>query len=153
MIDEQVKELKKEYIRLGHALQFGVHFDQDTSDQTPKHLRVGVNMSLVNSSALACLLIQKGIITEVEYWSSMVEVLREEIESYRQKTPRHSGEAVMIPDPSPRAKELAKALGEIELPLWVQFLTSISQRDYIEEQAAIMIEKAFQGVRDESRLA
>lgn len=82
-----LKEKQNLYARLLHAMQTGVAFsmDRDDSDCKPKHLRVGINSALIDSSALARLLIKNNIITEDAYWDSLIEVAKEEVESYKRK--------------------------------------------------------------------
>lgn len=67
-----------------HGMQSGVamKINFDASDTSPKHLRVGVNSALVDSGAMAGLLIKKGVITEEEYLEMLVEVAERERESY-----------------------------------------------------------------------
>lgn len=80
------EELNKRYLAACHAMQSGVAFkmDMDTKDTTPKHLRVGVNSAMCDSSALAGLLIRKGVITEAEYLEAITVMMEEEVDRYRQ---------------------------------------------------------------------
>jgi hypothetical protein len=75
-----------EYRALAHAMQTGVaaqmQFDPVVAGTTPKHLRVGVNSALVDSSALAKLLMDKGVITLDEYETALVEGMRAERDRY-----------------------------------------------------------------------
>jgi hypothetical protein len=84
---EQVAVLKEEYRALMHAVQSGVGFmlDFDSREGTAKHLRVGVNSALINQCAIIKLLINRGVITELEYWESVVEQTKLEILSYEEK--------------------------------------------------------------------
>lgn len=54
MVDKKktIEELENEYKRLLHAMQSGVAFLKDKGDQSPKHLRVGINSAMVNDAAL-----------------------------------------------------------------------------------------------------
>jgi hypothetical protein len=68
-------------------MQSGVaaKMDIDPADEvTPKHLRVGINSSLVNSSSLASLLISKGIITELEYITAVADGMEDEKKAYEE---------------------------------------------------------------------
>lgn len=69
---------------LAHAMQSGVAqtLFLDPSSGTPKHLRVGVNMALVEIGALATLLIEKGVFTRQEYDAILLKGLRQEVASY-----------------------------------------------------------------------
>lgn len=55
-----------------------VELDVDNSCGTPKHLRVGVNSALVETSVLAQLLIAKGVFTGDEYITAMIDGMRQE---------------------------------------------------------------------------
>lgn len=82
-----IEQKKARYLALAHALQTGVAYkmEKDASDTAPKHLRVGVNMALVQHSALVLLLMKKGVITEDEYWDAQIEALEREVQSYQQE--------------------------------------------------------------------
>jgi hypothetical protein len=55
------------------------------SETEPKHLRVGVNAALVDSGALAQLLIEKGIITREEYLKSLADAMEREANKYEKE--------------------------------------------------------------------
>jgi hypothetical protein len=79
--------LKRQYIALSHAMQSGVAWvmAKDPSDTTPKHLRIGVNQAMVEHGALVKLLIEKGVFTEVEYYTALNEMMEREIKMYQQR--------------------------------------------------------------------
>lgn len=83
---DKANELYHEYMSLAHAVQSGVAAQMekqpDAAATSPKHLRTGVNMAMVEHSALLELLIAKGIITDEEYLTSLVQKTREEKEKY-----------------------------------------------------------------------
>ncbi len=56
-----------------------------STDTTTKSLRVGVNGAMVDSRALATLLIDKGIITEVEYFTALAVAAEQELQGYCDK--------------------------------------------------------------------
>lgn len=90
-------ELAEEYTQLAHAMQSGVAAEMHFTKQTdPKHLRVGVNMAMVDSSALAGLLIRKGVITELEYAEALRDGLKAEVERYEQRLTEHFGKPVHL---------------------------------------------------------
>lgn len=62
----RLDDLRREYLRLAHAMQAGVAMWQnyDPSETTPKHLRVGINSAMADHGALVDLLFKKGILTE-----------------------------------------------------------------------------------------
>ncbi len=55
---------------------------------TPKHLRVGINAAMVDSAAIAGLLIHKGIITESEYYEALAKAAEQELARYHALYPR-----------------------------------------------------------------
>lgn len=73
-----------EYTKLAHAMQSGVamKMNYDPSETTPKHLRVGVNSAMCDTSALARLLVEKGIITFEEYDAAITAEMAREVERY-----------------------------------------------------------------------
>lgn len=84
------------YAAAAHAMQSGVRLRMtregvpDDSELTPghaspKHLRVGVNSAMVDGSALASLLIEKGIITHDEYVKAIADGMEREVQSYREQ--------------------------------------------------------------------
>lgn len=82
-----LEEKRERYAALCHAMQTGVAYkmEKDVSDTTPKHLRVGINSALVQDSALALLLMKKGIITEDEYFDAVNEAMEREVKSYQEE--------------------------------------------------------------------
>lgn len=79
-------DAKVRYIAALHAMQTGVMYQMqpggNPKDTEPKHLRTGVNSALVNSSALAALLIEKGLITEDEYYEALAVAMEREATEY-----------------------------------------------------------------------
>ena len=69
------------YQRAAHAMQSGVAMEMNHRAQPtePKHLRVGVNSAMCDSSALARLLINKGLITHDEYTKAITDEMRREM--------------------------------------------------------------------------
>jgi fructose/tagatose bisphosphate aldolase len=90
---ERVKEFVKRYHAAAHAMQSGVamKINYDPSDTSPKHLRVGVNSAMVDNSALAWLLIRKGIISEEEYFEALASQMEQEKEMYEHEINEHFG--------------------------------------------------------------
>jgi hypothetical protein len=74
-------ELHNLYI---NAVQSGVAFSvaKGEGDTSPKHLRTGVNLAMVEHAALTELLIEKGLITYEEFLTALVKKTREEEEKY-----------------------------------------------------------------------
>lgn len=90
----KIDEYRQRYIAAAHAMQTGVAFMMNHTDETePKHLRVGVNSAMVQHGALVHLLIQKGIITEEEWWKTLAECMEEEANDYAKKIEARLGVA------------------------------------------------------------
>lgn len=89
----RLDDLKREYLRLAHAMQAGVAMWQnyDPSETTPKHLRTGVNSAMADHGALVKLLIDKGILTEEEYMGYLIEYMAREVEGYKKLIRDHLG--------------------------------------------------------------
>lgn len=80
-----LEEKKAKYKSLCHAMQTGVAFvmEKDPSGTSPKHLRVGINSAMVEHGALVSLMVKKGLITEDEYYDSLIEFMEREVQRYR----------------------------------------------------------------------
>lgn len=83
-MSKTITELQAEYQSLQHAMQSGIamKMNYDRRDLEEKHLRVGVNSALIETGAIATLLLEKGIITEQEYWEKLCKFMRQEVEAY-----------------------------------------------------------------------
>ena len=85
------------YLDLLHAMQSGVaskmNYDggPDSGETSPKHLRVGVNAAMVDNSALANLLMEKGVITEDEYFAALAAGAEREKALYETWLSEHLG--------------------------------------------------------------
>lgn len=87
---------KERYEAAAHAMQTGVKammkFEEpDTGSTSPKHLRVGVNMALIDSGALAGLLIRKGLIGQEEYEEALADMAEKEKARYEVLLGSHYG--------------------------------------------------------------
>ena len=90
---------KLTYEEACYAMQAGVALRENlgrSNETTPKHLRVGVNSAMVEHSALARLLITKGVITDTEYRASLAEGMREEVERYEYGLSEELGKRVTL---------------------------------------------------------
>lgn len=83
------------YVALMHGCQSAVAFEIESFGDNAaaadhKHLRTGINACLVDSSAMAQLLIRKGVFTEDEYFVALEEAAERELatltERLREKT-------------------------------------------------------------------
>lgn len=81
------QEDQERYQRAMHAVQTGVAMETELpqvldSGTSPKHLRVGVNAALVDSGALALLLLKKGVIESDEYERALADQAEAEVRRY-----------------------------------------------------------------------
>lgn len=74
------------YVAATHAMQTGVAIEHErgSKDGTPKHLRVGVNSTKVDHSALVKLLIERGLFTEDEYVAALADAMEAEKARYEE---------------------------------------------------------------------
>ena len=72
------------YLAAAHAVQSGVamEMNRDPKPSSPKHLRTGLDTSKADHSGLVKLLIDKGIITEAEYYKAMADAMEAEKARY-----------------------------------------------------------------------
>lgn len=96
--DESIEASYARYLAAAHAMQSGVASKMvfDPAETTPKHLRVGVNSAMSDHSALAKLLIEKGVITEEEYFSAIADAMEREKGLYEKTVSDHFGAAVTL---------------------------------------------------------
>lgn len=88
------EEKQKRYMELAHSIQCAAGFMIEagySKEGTPKHLRTGVNMAMCEHGGLVTLLVKKGIITEDEYFDSVLETLERELQSYKDKAKEVTG--------------------------------------------------------------
>lgn len=92
------EENLKQYRAACHAMQTGVAMDQATGSQcgSPKHLRVGVNVAMVDHASLVKLLISKGLITDDEYCEAIRQGIEDEVERYERLLSERSGSTVKL---------------------------------------------------------
>ena len=67
-----------------HGVQTAVAYEMGMGGKAtdPKHLRTGINAAMVDHAALAYLLIEKGIINEVEYKEAIRKAMNHEVARY-----------------------------------------------------------------------
>lgn len=97
--DEREAEATREYLALAHALQSGVQAEMAArlnDASTPKHLRVGVDSALVQSSVIVQLLIDLGLITRADWAERLRDGMRAEVERYEQRLTEHFGRPVHL---------------------------------------------------------
>lgn len=83
--DDAVLEMQNRYTAAMHAVMTGVAamMTFDSTETSPKNLRVGTNSAILQTSALTKLLIDKGLITELEWWTTLAEFAENEVAIYQ----------------------------------------------------------------------
>lgn len=80
--------LRKRYEAAIHGCQTAIAFELakgETKQIDPKHLRVGINSSLIDSAALAKLLIDRSVFTEEQYYEALAEAAEAELANYERR--------------------------------------------------------------------
>lgn len=97
-VESTIGLLQEEYRELMHAMQTGVEYLKEKEPKLvdTKHLRVGVNSALVSLGATVKLLIDKGLLTEHEYWKALVDAMKEEVQSHEAALSKATGAAVTL---------------------------------------------------------
>lgn len=97
-MSETVEHAQLRYTMALHAMQSGVatYMQIAPDETTPKHLRVGTNAAHIGYSAIARLLIDKGVITEQEYFTTLADVAVEEQRNYEKRLSDHYGKPVTL---------------------------------------------------------
>lgn len=93
-----MQEHVERYYAAAHAMQSGVAQEQALGSDcgSPKHLRVGVNSAMVDVSALATLLMSKGIITADEYHQALCDAMEKEQRRYEEVLTKRMGIPVTL---------------------------------------------------------
>lgn len=86
------------YQRAAHAMQSGVATEMgiNPGPTSPKHLRVGVNAAMRDTSSLVKLLIEKGLITEGEFYKALADGMEEEVRRYEEHLSTKLGRPVKL---------------------------------------------------------
>ena len=82
-----------------HAVQTGVKMMiglGDNESTEPKHLRVGINSAMCDSSGLALLLIEKKIFTVEEYTKAITDEMVREAKRYENRLSKKLGRVVHL---------------------------------------------------------
>lgn len=92
------ESLNQRYMAAAHAMQSGVAMwmNYDPDETRPKDLRTGVNSAMVEHGALVKLLVEKGIITNEEFFTSLVEMMELEVKGYEERISAHVGTKVTL---------------------------------------------------------
>ncbi len=83
MTPEMEKDWER-YLKAAHAVQSGVamEMNRNPGQSSPKHLRTGLDTTKAEHSGLVKLLIDKGVITEPEYYKAMADAMETEKARY-----------------------------------------------------------------------
>ena len=97
-MSESIEDAKARYVRAVHAMQSGVAMmmSLDPKATQPKHLRVGVNSSMVDHAGLVALLIEKGVITDEEYISKIADAMEREVALYEAELTVRTGAEIHL---------------------------------------------------------
>ena len=87
---------EERYIAAAHAMQTGVACSFNKDDQSPKHLRVGINAAMSDHSGLATLLIEKGVFTREEYVAALADAMEREVKSYQKTMKEGTGVSIVL---------------------------------------------------------
>jgi len=97
--DEKINEAHARYLAALHAMQSGVAMQLDlgaSTNTTHKHLRVGINAAMSDHAALCYLLIEKGVITKLEYFRHMAKFMEQEKAAYEKELSEMLGKKVTL---------------------------------------------------------
>jgi hypothetical protein len=99
MIKAHLDRLFVRHEQAAHAVQTGVKMTNELrgpSFDHAKDLRVGVNMRAVETAAIVSLLIRKGVITDVEWFTELAEATEAEKATYEKTLSDHFGRPVSL---------------------------------------------------------
>lgn len=96
--NESIEQAQARHIAALHGMRSGVaaKMNFDPKETEPKHLRVGVNSAMVQQAAITRLLIEKGLITEQEYFTAVADMMERERDGYQQEVSEHYGTSVTL---------------------------------------------------------
>jgi len=95
-------DLERRYHAAAHAVQAGVAMELADDERhgntnpstSPKQLRTGINMAMIEHGALVRVLIAKGLFTEEEYFEELVRGVEDEQRAYEERlSARYGGKA------------------------------------------------------------
>jgi hypothetical protein len=97
--DLSYEELLTQNVDLMHAVQTGIEHSMSIPGDKqcePKNLRLGVNSALIDSEALAIILIAKGIITERAMREAKLLLWQAEVKAYERHLSDHLSAEVKL---------------------------------------------------------
>lgn len=93
----ELDKLKAEYRRLKDLMNDGVGREMELNwRHTPRKLRYGLNSAHAAHAAVVRLLLDKGVITEQEYWGAQVDAMRHEVDCYEERLSSAAGKRVTL---------------------------------------------------------
>lgn len=99
-MSQDVEAAQQRMLKLQRRMQAGVAQEMNVpgrqSATEPKHLRVGVNTALIEGSAVAKILIEKGVFTELEYFTAIGDLLQREVDDYERRLSQHYGTKITL---------------------------------------------------------
>ena len=97
-MSEFTEEQKRAYLALAHAIQTGVahSLGHGSNEASPKHLRTGLNMVMVDVGALIALLVEAGVFTAAEFAEKQQELLEAEKAKYEEQLSEMLGSRVTL---------------------------------------------------------
>lgn len=101
-MEMKIREQQQRYAAAAHAMQTGVMWAiekalgekpklSDEELHIRKHLRTGINSAMVDSSAIAKLLMAKGVFTELEYYTALADGMEAERDLYLKRLIEQGG--------------------------------------------------------------
>jgi hypothetical protein len=92
MSDEaELVRQRERYEAAAHRVQTAIAAMPGHGNQTPKHMRVGIDMSKSDQAGLARLLIDKGLFTMAEYVTAMADQAEIEADRYEDELSARTG--------------------------------------------------------------
>jgi len=83
----KVSDQEERYLNALHAMQSGVAMEMNfrVEPTDPKHMRVGINATMVETATLARLMWEKGMFTYLEYRTTLAEMMEQEKAIYEKR--------------------------------------------------------------------
>jgi hypothetical protein len=99
--EKRIADYERRYLEAAHAMQSGVAttisaLGDNGAGADHKHLRTGINSAMVDSSALAGILISKGVISREEYMKALAEAMEAEKARFESSLSEHFGRKVTL---------------------------------------------------------
>lgn len=93
-----IEEAEARYRAAMNALQAGISTKNELvpRDTEPRVLRTGINSAMMQASALAHLLMEKGVITKLEWFSALADMAEYEVKIYEDEISQILGTKVTL---------------------------------------------------------